>query len=133
MSSQSKNHPTQHVGGTILVVMMDVEPEGEEAFDRWYNEEHLAERLEISGYVSARRFKLEEGDGVLKYLCIWELEDGSPLQSEEYKAQRARPSELRDRANQYIKQRARGLYKQIYPASGAFEDHSGYHPERVRG
>ena len=68
MSSQSKDHPTQHVGGTILVVMMDVEPEGEEAFDRWYNEEHLAERLEIPGYVSARRFKLEEGDGVLKYL-----------------------------------------------------------------
>ena len=133
MPSQSNDHPTQHVGGTILLVMMDVDPEGEEAFDRWYNEEHLPERLEILGYVSARRFKLEEGDGVLKYLCIWELEDGSPLQSEEYKSQRARPSELRDRANQYIKQRARGLYKQIYPAAGAFEDHSGYHPERVRG
>ena len=34
-------------------------------------------RLEIPGYVSARRFKLEEGNGVLKYLCIWELEDPS--------------------------------------------------------
>ena len=133
MSSQSNGHPTQHIGSTLLVVMMEVDPEGEEAFDRWYNEEHLPERLEIPGYVSARRFKLEEGEGVLKYLCIWELEDGSPLQSEEYKAQRARPSELRDRANQYITQRARGLYQQIYPAVGAFEDHSGYHPERVRG
>ena len=87
--------------------------------------------MEIPGYVSARRFKLEEGEGVLKYLCIWELEDASPLQSEEYKAQRARPSELRDRANEYIKQRARGLYKQIYPVTGSFEDHSGFHPERV--
>ena len=131
MTNPNNEHSTQHIGGTILVVMMEVDPEGEEAFDRWYNEEHLPERLEISGYVSARRFKLEEGEGVLKYLCIWELEDGSPLQSEEYKAQRARPSELRDRANEYIKQRARGLYKQIYPVTGAFEDHSGYHPERV--
>ena len=133
MSSQSKDHPTQHVGSTILVVMMDVDPENEDEFNRWYNDEHLPERLEIPGYVSARRFKLEEGEGVLKYLCIWELEDASPLASEEYKAQQQRPSELRDRAHAHIKQRARGLYKQIYPAVGAFEDHSGFHPERVRG
>ena len=104
-----------------------------EAFERWYNDEHLPERLEIPGYVSARRFKLEEGNGVLKYLCIWELEDGSPLESDQYKAQRARPSDIRDRANKYITQRARGLYKQIYPLTGAYEDHSGYYPEQVRG
>ncbi len=131
MAKQEDSHPVQHIGGTVLVVMMDVDPEHEAEFNRWYDGEHLPERLEIPGYVSARRFKLEEGEGVLKYLCIWELEDGSPLQSEEYKAQRARPSELRERANEYIKDRARGLYKQIYPAVGAFEDHSGYHPERV--
>ena len=125
-------HASQNIGGTILVVMMDVDPEHEDEFNEWYNDEHLPERLEIPGYVSARRFKLEEGEGVLKYLCIWELEDGSPLQSEQYKAQRERPSQLRDRANAHIRQRMRGLYKQIYPLTGAFEDHSGYHPERVR-
>ena len=128
MTAPNNTHPTQHIGGTIMVVMMEVDPEHEEEFNRWYDEEHLPERLEIPGYISARRFKLEEGNGVLKYLCIWELEDGSPLQSEEYQAQRLRPSELRDRAYSHIKQRARGLYKQIYPAVGAFEDHSGFHP-----
>lgn len=130
MTAPNSEHPTQHIGGTILVVMMEVDPEHEEEFNRWYDEEHLPERLEIPGYISARRFKLEEGDGVLKYLCIWELEDASPLQSEEYRAQQHRPSELRDRAHRYIKERARGLYRQIYPAVGAFEDHSGFHPER---
>ena len=130
MPNENNEHSIQHIGSTILVVMMEVDPEGEEAFERWYNEEHLPERLEIPGYVSARRFKLEEGNGVLKYLCIWELEDGSPLESAEYKAQRERPSELRDRALSYVKQRSRGLYKQITPAVGAFEDHSGFHPER---
>jgi hypothetical protein len=129
MTDQNNTHPTQPIGGTIMVVMMEVDPEHEEEFNRWYNEEHLPERLEIPGYISARRFKLEEGSGVLKYLCIWELEDGSPLQSEEYQAQQLRPSELRDRTHSYIKQRARGLYRQIYPALGAFEDHSGFHPE----
>ena len=128
MTNRNNGHHSQHIGGTILVVMMDVDPEHEEEFNRWYNEEHLTERLEIPGYVSARRFKLEEGEGVLKYLCIWELEDGSPMQSEEYKAQQQRPSELRDRVHTYIKQQARGLYKQIYPLEGSFEDHSGFHP-----
>lgn len=132
MINQNNTHPIQHIGGTIMVVMMEVDPEHDEEFNRWYNKEHLPERLEIPGYVSARRFKLEEGNGVLKYLCIWELEDGSSLQSEEYQAQQRRPSELRDRAHSYIKQRARGLYRQIYPATGAFEDHSGFHPEGER-
>ena len=132
MTNRNNGHHSQHIGGTILVVMMDVDPEHEEEFNRWYNEEHLTERLEIPGYVSARRFKLEEGEGVLKYLCIWELEDGSPMQSEEYKAQQQRPSELRDRVHTYIKQRARGLYKQIYPLEGSFEDHSGFHPEKEK-
>jgi hypothetical protein len=132
MTASNKSHTIQHIGGTVMVVMMEVDPEHEEEFNRWYNEEHLPERLEIPGYISARRFKLEEGSGVLKYLCIWELEDGSPLQSEEYQAQQHRPSELRDRAHSYIKQRARGLYHQIYPVSGSFEDHSGFHPERKR-
>ena len=130
MSAPDQTHPTQHIGGTILVVMMEVAPEHEAEFNRWYDDEHLPERLEIPGYISARRFKLEEGEGVLKYLCIWELTDGSPLRSEAYKAQQRRSSELRDRAHTYIKQRMRGLYTQIYPPVGAFEDHAGFHPER---
>ena len=45
-------HPIQHIGNTILLVMMDVEEGHEAEFDRWYNEEHLPERMEIPGYVS---------------------------------------------------------------------------------
>ena len=82
MDDRNSKYPTQHIGNTIMVVMMQVDPEDEEIFNRWYDEEHLLERLEIPGYISARRFKLEEGEGMLNYLCIWELEDPSPLQSE---------------------------------------------------
>jgi hypothetical protein len=128
MSTFDTAYSTQPIGGTVLVVMMEVDPEHEEEFNRWYNDEHLPERLGIPGYISARRFKLEEGEGVLTYLCIWELEDGRPLHSADYHAQNQRPSELRDRAHAHIKQRMRGLYKQIYPLVGAFVDHSGFHP-----
>jgi hypothetical protein len=129
MSIADTSTQTQPIGGTVLVVMMEVDPEHEEEFNRWYNEEHLPERLAIPGYISARRFKLEEGEGVLTYLCIWELQDGSPLHSADYHAQNQRHSELRERAHAHIKERMRGLYKQIYPAVGAFVDHSGFHPE----
>ena len=52
MTQNEDNQISQHIGNTILVVMMDVESGREAEFDRWYNEEHLPERLEIPGYVS---------------------------------------------------------------------------------
>ena len=128
MAERNGNHPTIPVGTTVLVVTMDVDPEDEAEFNKWYNEQHLPERMEIPGYVSARRFKLEEGDGALTYLCIWELEDGSPLQSQMYREQNADPTALYQRVNQTIKARTRGLYRQIYPETGAFQDRSGFHP-----
>lgn len=128
MAERNGNHPTIPVGTTVLVVTMDVDPEDEAEFNKWYNEQHLPERMEIPGYVSARRFKLEEGDGALTYLCIWELEDGSPLQSQMYQEQNADPTALYLRVNQTIKARTRGLYRQIFPETGAFEDRSGFHP-----
>ena len=128
MAERNGNHPTIPVGTTVLVVTMDVDPEDEAEFNKWYNEQHLPERMEIPGYVSARRFKLEEGDGALTYLCIWELEDGSPLQSQMYQEQNADPTALYLRVNKTIKARTRGLYRQIYPETGAFEDHAGFHP-----
>ena len=47
MPNEDNEQSVQHIGNTILVVMMEVEPEGEEAFERWYNDEPLPERLEI--------------------------------------------------------------------------------------
>lgn len=126
MTDSNRDYPVQHIGSTIMVVMMQVDPADAAEFNRWYDEEHLRERLEIPGYISARRFQLQEGTaGMLNYLCIWELEDASPLSSEMYQQQRARITELHRRANAVIKARARGIYQQIYPPAGAFEDHSG--------
>ena len=96
MPTPDKTYPTQHIGGTILVVMMDVDPAHEDEFNRWYNERALTGALGDSGLRRApAASELKEGEGVLRYLCIWELKDGSPLRSEAYKAQQRRPSELR--------------------------------------
>ena len=38
MTQNKDNQISQHIGNTILVVMMDVESGHEAEFDRWYNE-----------------------------------------------------------------------------------------------
>ncbi|MDE0823591.1 MAG: hypothetical protein OSB07_06430 [Dehalococcoidia bacterium] len=132
MTDTNNEHSSIHVGNTVLVVTMEVDESDEAEFNEWYNEQHLPERMAIPGYVSARRFKLEDGNNALKYLCIWEMIDGSPLQSEMYKDQNAHPTELSLRVNKTIKLRTRGLYQQVYPESGtSFEDRSGFHGERL--
>ena len=134
MTETNNEQPLIHIGNTVLVVTMDVDEADESEFNEWYNEQHLPERMAIPGYVSARRFKLEDGNNALKYLCIWEMVDGSPLQSEMYKDQNAHPTELYLRVNKTIKLRTRGLYHQVYPESGtSFEDRSGFHGERLHG
>ena len=132
MTETNNEHSSIHVGNTVLVVTMDVDDADEAEFNEWYNEQHLPERMAIPGYVSARRFKLEDGNNALKYLCIWEMVDGSPLQSEMYKEQNAHPTALYLRVNKTIKLRSRGLYHQVYPEVGtSFEDRSGFHGERL--
>ena len=132
MTEPNNENPLIHVGNTVLVVTMDVDEADESEFNEWYNEQHLPERMAIPGYVSARRFKLENGNNALKYLCIWEMVDGSPLQSEMYKDQNAHPTQLYLRVNKTIKLRTRGLYHQVYPEAGtSFEDRSGFHGERL--
>ena len=132
MTETNNENRSIHVGNTVLVVTMDVDEADESEFNEWYNEQHLPERMAIPGYVSARRFKLENGNNALKYLCIWEMVDGSPLQSEMYKDQNAHPTELYLRVNKTIKLRTRGLYHQVYPEAGtSFEDRSGFHGKRL--
>ena len=129
MPDQEGGHAAQHIGNVILMVMMDVDPEDEAEFHKWYNRQHIPERLEIPGYVSARRFKLESGDdGMLKYLCIWELDGPEAMEHEMYKAQNADPTGLYERVTGTVKARSRAVYRQIFPDSGAYEDKAGFHP-----
>ena len=66
----------------LLLVMMDVDPEHEDEFNRWYTEEHLADRANCPGFLSARRFQAIEGGP--KYLACYDLESPQVLESTEY-------------------------------------------------
>lgn len=63
--------------------MMDIDPEHEEDFNRWYDEEHVPERKAIPGFLTARRYRAVEGGP--KYLAIYEMDSPEVLDSEAYR------------------------------------------------
>src|SRR5262245_57460185 len=67
----------------LLLMMTDIDPVDEEDFNRWYEEEHLDERMAIPGFINARRFTALEGGP--KYLALYDLESPEVLQSAPYR------------------------------------------------
>jgi len=73
----------------LLLVMMDIDPEHEDEFERWYREEHLPDRAHCPGFLSARRFRAIEGGP--KYMAFYDLESPEVLESPEYRKIRYTP------------------------------------------
>ena len=68
----------------LLLTMTEPPPAMEEEFNAWYDEEHLPERLAITGFRSARRWVADVAPGAGKYLATYELDSPGVLQSSEY-------------------------------------------------
>lgn len=66
-----------------LLVWTDVDPVHEADFNRWYDREHMDERVAILGFVSARRF-LRIGSG-RKYLALYRTEALAVFDSPAYR------------------------------------------------
>ena len=81
----------------MLVAFM-VPPADEDAFNAWYDEEHVPLRLATPGFLSGRRYRrAANADAEFVYAAFYELETLSVLQSEEYQRLAREPSE-RERA-----------------------------------
>ena len=59
-------------GTGLMMVWMDVPSDKEEEFNRWYNEEHLAELVAIPGVLNAARYEAVSSGP--KHLACYELE-----------------------------------------------------------
>src|SRR5216684_3284667 len=77
-------------GTGLLMVWADVPADKEEEFNRWYNEEHLRERLAVPGFLSGARYEAVKSGP--KHLACYELEDVAVLESAEYKRVQAKPT-----------------------------------------
>jgi hypothetical protein len=70
-------------GKGMLLTSMDVDPADEADFNRWYDREHLAERVAIDGFLEARRYVAHLGSP--KYLSLYSTETFDVLDSPAYR------------------------------------------------
>ena len=102
-------------GTGLLMVWTDVPADKEPEFNRWYNEEHLAERLAVPGFLNAARYEAVKGSP--KHLAVYELESPAVLDSPAYKQVSANPTPWTQRvgpqaiATTFI----RNIYTMIHP------------------
>jgi hypothetical protein len=70
-------------GKGMLLTSMDIDPSHEAEFNRWYDREHLEERVAIEGFLEARRYIAHQG--APKYLSLYSTETFEVLESAAYR------------------------------------------------
>ena len=55
----------------LLMVWTDIPPDVEHDFNDWYNREHIRERVDVPGFIRARRFAALSDTP--KYLALYTL------------------------------------------------------------
>ena len=70
-------------GKGMLLTSMDIDAANEAEFNRWYDREHLEERVAIDGFLEARRYVAH--DGKPKYLSLYSTETFEVLDSPAYR------------------------------------------------
>src|SRR3954465_10785618 len=70
-------------GKGMLLTSMNIDATHEAEFNRWYDREHLEERVAIAGFLEARRYVAHQGSP--KYLCLYSTETFDVLDSPGYR------------------------------------------------
>jgi hypothetical protein len=78
-------------GKGMLLTSMDVDAGHEADFNRWYDREHLEERVAIDGFLEARRYVAHSANP--KYLCLYSTADVGVLDSPAYRARLNNPTD----------------------------------------
>jgi len=68
----------------VLITYMNIPEASEDEFNDWYTNEHVAERVDLPGFLSAYRFQAI--DGAPQYFAYYETEDLGALTTPEYQA-----------------------------------------------
>ena len=92
------NNPLQAKGGfahmeqrAIFIVRSSISPEKEEAFNRWYNEDHFQKVIKSPGVIRGARYKILqtgganlrskiEGEERFRYMAIYEHESWANIE-----------------------------------------------------
>lgn len=69
----------------MLMILANAAAGDEAEFNRWYDREHMAERVAIPGFLSARRYAAL-GDGRWRYLALYETVGIATFTGDSYRA-----------------------------------------------
>ena len=94
-------------GKGMLLTSMDIDPADEADFNRWYDREHLLERVAISGFLEARRYVAHQG--APKYLCLYSTATFDVLDSPAYREKLAHPTDWSTRTTARFKNMIRAV------------------------
>ena len=78
-------------GKGMLLTSMDIDAADEAEFNRWYDREHLLERVAIDGFLEARRYIAHQGSP--KYLCLYSTATFEVLDSPTYRTVLMNPTD----------------------------------------
>ena len=97
------------------MVFSEVRTEHDEAFNRWYNEEHLPERLSIPGVLNAARYEAVAGGP--KYLACYELASPDAWYADAWQKWLIHPTAWSKRMSPSVigTVYSRNLYRRIHP------------------
>src|SRR2546426_4339922 len=94
-------------GKGMLLTSMNIDAAHEAEFNRWYDREHLEERVAIDGFLEARRYVAHEGSP--KYLCLYSTATLDVLDSPVYRAKLANPTDWSKRTMARFKNMIRAV------------------------
>jgi hypothetical protein len=94
----------------LLAVWMDMPPAIEEDFNRWYNEEHLTDRMAFPGFMRVRRFVSVNGGP--KYVALYDITEGA-MTSDAYMQARKNPTPWTQRVTAGVTTNIRNEYRLV--------------------
>ena len=98
----------------MLAIWMDIVPEGEAEFNRWYREQHFPERLGVPGFLRGRRYLAVQGTP--RYFTLYETEGPQVLSSEAYLARLNNPTDWTRRVLPTMRDVVRNAYRVVSTA-----------------
>ena len=89
----------------VMAVWHDLEPGHERAFEAWYQRQHVPERLQVPGFIEARRYVA--GEGSPRYCAFYWLDSVDVLRSPAYLQRLAEPTAWTRRTMRWFRAMAR--------------------------
>jgi hypothetical protein len=80
--------------GGLLLVQVEVDPAVEDDLHHWYEDEHIAERLSVPGFLRVRRYRSVGEDR--KFLALYDLKSPEVLNTPEYRHFKEQGGELQE-------------------------------------